>query len=556
VWDPDGSSITFVTDRFGTDLDTLRWGGYRLARLTLASRTIAALPSFDEAKNVNPQWSQGTLYFVSDRGGISNVYKLDGEGHIRQVTDVPVGLSGLTSLSPALAAASAAPRVVVTAFAKGSYRLFALDENVLEGCELESEHARPALPPQTREASLVGDLLKDAERGLPAADAAPSEEPYRARLTKDGLAEPFFSVGSDRFGLNVVGGGSLFWSDLLGDRRLAAGLLVNGGLKDLSGIVTYDNRFHRWNWGLAVQQTTWRAGTISSALGEQGGQTVALEQLVRFREIDRAVTGRLAYPFTRGRRFELSAGYRHIAFTTDSEIRSFSFETGDSLGSRKENVASPPSLDLAETGVAFVQDEARFGPTSAVEGSRLRVELTPTMGSKSFLGARVDYRRYVRPFWPFTLAGRVLHYGRYGAAADDPRLEPMFTGYPALVRGYEGPGAFACSARSCPGLDAFMGSKLLVTNFELRTPAFPFLGRARAYGPVPAELFVFYDGATAWRNADTPPIFGASRDWIRSWGAGLRVNLFNFMIGELEYVRPLDLPGQHQLIRMRMGTAF
>ena len=94
AWAPDGASIAFVTDRFGTDLDQLRWGKYRLARFVLASQTIEPLPSFDGAKNVNPQWSGDALFFLSDRGGTSDVYRLDvASGAMRQVTSAPVGLS-------------------------------------------------------------------------------------------------------------------------------------------------------------------------------------------------------------------------------------------------------------------------------------------------------------------------------------------------------------------------------------------------------------------------------------------------------------------------------
>jgi hypothetical protein len=556
VWDPSGESITFVSDRFSTDLDHLRWGNYRLARFVLATHAIEPVPSFPDAKNVNPQWSGKTLFFLSDRGGVSNVYRLD-DGVIRQVTEVPVGLAGLTELSPALAAAAAAPRLVTTAFVGGRYRLKTLQEpGILAGCELEEAPRVAMLPPQSREGSTVRDLLADAERGLPATSAEFSAERYSARLSRDGFAEPFLSVGGDRFGVSVVGGGSAFWSDLLGNHRLSAGLLMNGGPKDLSGVLAYENLTHRWNWGAWLGQTTWRAASISSGLGEQDGQTVSMEQLVRFREIDRTAGLRVAYPFARGKRLELSSGFRRVSFTTESDIQTYAFDTGRSLGDRSLDVASPPGLDLSETTVAFVQDEARFGPTSAVEGTRLRAELTPTLGTKSFLGVRFDYRRFLHPVWPLTLAGRVLHYGRYGKDADDPRLARLFTGYSTFVRGYDGPGAFPCSPRSCASLDPLMGSKMLVTNLELRAPALFFLGKARAYGPIPSEWVVFYDAATTWRNGDTPPIFGSSREWIRSWGLGLRVNLFNFMIGEVDYVRPLDLPGTSGLVRARVGAGF
>jgi Tol biopolymer transport system component len=557
TWSPDGASIAFVTDRFGTDLDQLRWGRYRLARFVVASRTIEPLPSIDGAKNVNPQWGRDGLFFLSDRGGTSNVYRLDvATGAIYQVTDVTVGLSGVTSLSPALAAASGASRIVVAAFSAGHYRLYTLDDpTLLLGHDLDERASGSPLPPLQRECSQVQELLDDPSIGRPEPTTY-AQQDYHPRLTSDGFSEPFFSVGQNRFGMNFVGGGSLFWSDLLGDRRLATGILVNGGPKDVSGIVAYENRSHRWNWGVAAQQSTFRSSAVSWGLSDLDGRAVALQQMVRFREIDRAATLRVGYPFERGRRIEMSAGYRRVSFSTESEIHTSAFDTGERLGVRRLDVPSPSGLDLAELGVAVVQDEALFGPTSAIEGSRMRLELTPTLGTKSFLGLRADYRRYVRPTWPLVLAGRVFHYGRYGRDANDSRLSPLFTGYSSFARGYDGLGDGRCQPGGCQRLDDFVGSKILVTNFEVRVPAFFFLGRRRAYGPVPAELITFFDAATAWRSVRDMPLVGASRPWIRSWGAGLRVNFLGLALGELDYVRPLDLDGRHSMIQFRFGAAF
>jgi hypothetical protein len=397
-------------------------------------------------------------------------------------------------------------------------------------------------------------MLDDPQRGLPASSAAFVEERYRPRLSADGLAQPFLSVGGDRFGLSVVGGGSFFWSDLLGDRRLAAALRVNGGPKDISGILAYENRSRRWTWGASLQQTTWRAGTASSALAEREGRAVALEQLVRFREWDRAATLRLAYPFERGRRFEVAGGYRHVSFAAESDVRAFAFDTGEPLMRERRGLPAPEALHLGELSAAFVKDDARFGPTSAVEGSRLRLELTPTLGTKSFAGLRLDYRKYWRLAPPLTVAGRLLHYGRYGRDADDARLAPLFAGGASLVRGYDNLGGARCRPGACARLDGLVGSRVLVANVELRAPAFFLLSRGyRAYGPIPTELVLFFDAATAW--SDGSPALRA-REWTRSWGVGLRVNLLGLAVGEIDYVRPLDRADRSSMFRMRMGAGF
>ena len=78
-----------------------------------------------------------------------------------------------------------------------------------------------------------------------------------------------------------------------------------------------------------------------------------------------------------------------------------------------------------------------FGAASPVLGTRARFEVTPTFGSLSFAEVLADARRYFVPTRPLTIAGRILHVGRYGGDAENNILTPLFLGYPNLVRGYE-----------------------------------------------------------------------------------------------------------------------
>src|SRR4029077_8311054 len=83
AWSPDGSSIAFATDRFNVkdpaQPASATRGAYQLALMDLASGGVRQLPGFEGARNIAPQWAPGghTLYFISDRNGIANVYRLD-----------------------------------------------------------------------------------------------------------------------------------------------------------------------------------------------------------------------------------------------------------------------------------------------------------------------------------------------------------------------------------------------------------------------------------------------------------------------------------------------
>ncbi len=134
------------------------------------------------------------------------------------------------------------------------------------------------------------------------------------------------------------------------------------------------------------------------------------------------------------------------------------------------------------------------------------------------------------------MAGRLLHFGRYGGGAEDDRLQDLFIGYPTLVRGYD-PGSFrgaecevgARQPESCPVFDRLVGSRIAVGNAELRMAVLGPLGAVRSRFAPPVELAFFYDAGVAWRGTrnDIP------RRGVTSYGPTLRFNIFGFFVGQL-----------------------
>jgi outer membrane protein assembly factor BamA len=182
-----------------------------------------------------------------------------------------------------------------------------------------------------------------------------------------------------------------------------------------------------------------------------------------------------------------------------------------------------------------------------VRGARSRLEVMPLFGDLTFSEVTADYRRYFAPVMPFTFAFRGLHIGRYGPDADSGRINPLFLGYPTLVRGYDvgsfsGGECVATTSSECPAFDRLVGSRLLVGNVEVR---FPLVGAFRGefdYGAVPIDGVVFADTGLAWTAADGPSFADGSRDFVSSVGVGLRFNAFGYLIAEIDAVRPLDRP--------------
>jgi outer membrane protein assembly factor BamA len=174
----------------------------------------------------------------------------------------------------------------------------------------------------------------------------------------------------------------------------------------------------------------------------------------------------------------------------------------------------------------------------------------PAVGTIAYSGLVADFRRYFMPVDFYTFAGRVLHYGRYGPDAEDPRLLSLFMGYPELLRGY-GIGSFTTaecvqgSLGTCEAFDRLIGSRMLVGNFEFRFPLLrPFGVREAMYGPVPVEVALFADAGLAWTQADRPSFAGGDRHPVSSAGVTFRANLFNFAIAQIDLAYPFQRPGR------------
>ena len=568
AWSPDGRLLAFSTDRFTTNLQNVESGDLRLAVLDVASGQTRPAGGFENAKNISPQWTADgkSLYFLSDRGGVTNIYRTEFGGATTQLTNLLTGASGITALSPALSVA--ANRVVFSAYEDDGYTLYALDAaEKLAGTELQSLPVNAAvLPPRRAGEGPVFTALANETLGLPPAAATPPVEEYKPKLTLDFAGQPTVGVGVDPFGTYAAGGMSFVFSDMLGNHTVMAGAQVTSRFDEFGGGLAYFNQKNRWNWGASLSQTPYVARGYDAGIAIVQGQPIYIENEYRILQIDRSLSGMISYPFSRAQRVEFSAGLRQIGFKQDVRTRTYDYNTGQQIGQEETDLGSEPMINLGETAAALVWDTSISGVASPIRGSRYRLEVSQSVGSLKYSGALADFRNYWMFRRPFTLAMRGMYYGRFGQDSADFRLPTLYVGYPGLVRGYDS-GSFESDecvitdSSTCAIFDRLIGSRVGVANLELRFPLWGAFGGSNFYGPLPIEIAIFGDAGMAWGEGS---IFGVSgttfgagdKDPVASVGAAIRANLFGFAVAEIDYVRPLQRPEKGWMWQFNLRPGF
>lgn len=556
AWSPDGRAIAFSTDRFTTELPRLHAGPYRLALIDPATMTIRLVAAAQDGSSLSPQWvDQGaSLLFVSNRDGTPNIYRVSlADARVWRLTDVATGIAGITATSPALSVRADGQVAAINVFDDRRYEIRLLD---LAGRDTSGGPAALAqLPSGTHRDNEVAALLADASHGLPPPIVAPDVQAYSPRLQLDGIATTAIGVGFDRFGTTAAGALGFSFSDMLNTHRVFAAVQYSASLsgefsaKDIGAEAAYLNQTRRWTWGGLGGQIPYVTGSYTIDSGFYNGEPADREEIRLYRQTERAGSALVAYPFDRFRRVELQGGVTSIAFDRLTRTSIYSQATGNLLYTGSDSAAVAGTMTMATTAAAFVVDRSNFGATSPVQGERYRLEVAPAFGTIHTTSLLADYRRYLMPVSFYTVALRGLHYGRYGSGAEDPRLAPLFVGYPSLVRGYD-VNSFSMAecvpafGSTCPVVDRLLGSRMLVGNAELRMPLLrPFGATTSMYGPVPVEVALFADAGVAWNRGERPTLLGGHRDGITSAGVTVRVNMMGMAIAQLDFARPFQRPG-------------
>ena len=522
TWSPDGKTIAFSTDRGPqTDFNELKFSPLQLATYDIATGRISVFSPFAHGKHINPQFSPDgkDLFFVSDQDGFADIYRLNlATAQVYRVTHVTTGVSGITTMSPAMSMSRQTGRLLFNTFYDQGHEIRSMSLEEAQGTPVTAATVADGaqLPPPQITRSLVMGYLADATSGLPSGNEF-TVTSYHSSFSLDAIGQPSVgAVAGGPFGPGIVGGVSMLFGDQLSDRQIFTAIQANGTVKDIGGAVQYYSLKNRWNWGAGLQHIPYLTGGVfldTAAAGGPGGYSI--DQLLQRIYIDQASVF-TQYPFSSTRRLELSANATHYAFDTQL-FRTIFDGIGDVVDQQETtfNTGYTPKW-FVEPSVAFVTDNSFAAFTSPVEGARSRIQYTLTTGSVTYQSGLVDLRRYLF-MRPFTFALRGLSIGRYGAGAEDMSTTwPFYLGDETLIRGY-GYNSFSSSecvvqnaspqaaAAGCPVFDRLFGSKVGVVNAEFRIPLFGVEGFGLLNFPfLPTEVSPFFDAGVSYTNAQSP----------------------------------------------------
>jgi len=548
-WSQDGNSIFYVTDR-ALSTSLLSRNSLNIAYTSLDGTNQKVLQTFIGAKNLNPiaTSNKDEVLFLSNWDGRRNLYLLNTvSNEIRQLTDYPTGIIGMTEYSPALTVSG--DTLCYTMLWSGEYSIFQTsisklkkDTQIVESqeCDITASRLFPYSPiPSQVETNLYFNRQPYAlERDSFFIDD------IQNKFKLDYIGNTSAGVMAGRYGAGMAGSIEAMFSDILGKNMLYTALSINGEIYDFGGQVAYISQRKRVKLGVGISHIPYRTGTYQYQTDSlpDGWTTRTLNYLFR-RTFEDKLSVFTFVPINKTQRFEFGAAYAFYNYRIEKfkNINSYS----QLYSNERERVPAPDGFGTGILDAAFVIDNAKMGLASPVEGKRLRIQVEHYLHKMQMQTLLVDFRRYFF-IKPYSFAFRLYHYGRYGKDSDSDRMTELFLGSPWYVRGYDVGGFYGddSSDTNTISLNQLIGTRLLVSNVEWRIP---FTGPKEiawfSSNFLFSELAVFVDGGVSW-NKNTYPVASLTTNSNRqripvfSGGLAYRINLFGAMILEPYYGFP------------------
>jgi hypothetical protein len=527
--------------------------------MDMSSKYVVHHRVFPGADNLNPQIdADGNIIFLSNRDGFRNMYRfMQEEGSVYQLTDIPTGISGISQYSPAISIERKQERILYTLYNKRGYNIYRAQNKDLLNIPVdlnEVTYEAAKLPRVNRKlVSTVDAQLNNLgnyyENNV--IEATPVDYQSKFKLDYIGGGAGVGIGSSNTFGTNtgLAGAIDMMFSDILGNNQIFASVAMNGEIEDFGGQIAYLNRKQRLNWGGALSHIPFRstrggfAGLDPLPCDNCGDAQYEHWVFEVNRFFEEKVSLFTQLPFSKTFRLEADvdfALYRQSIVQLDNYYDAF----GRLVFTDRERKDAPPSFNLFSAGGAAVGDNSSFGLTAPLDGHRYRLGVRQYFGDFSFLNTTADFRIY-RFMKPVSLAFRVMHLGRYGDDANNGPLSPFYVGSPWFVRGFNGASRESLIVNGQIAEDNLFGSKIFVSNFEVRMP---FTGPEQIAliksGFLFTDLNFFIDGGLTWFDSeqfDTDNNLSGFSDAkpVFSVGVSVRANLFGALIVEPYLAKPM-----------------
>ncbi|MEP6646865.1 MAG: tolB protein precursor, partial [Saprospiraceae bacterium] len=514
---------------------------------------------FPGADCLNPSYDpEGNVYFVSDRDGFRNLYRTNLNGELLQMTDLKTGISGISDYSPAISVSKSSDRIAYTHYFKSGYDIYEAKEAAFlhKAVSPNDVHYEAGTLPVVldRNHQLVMNNIEKMDEVPPANPASYKTIPYKGNFKLDyidGGAGAGINTGGFGSRTGLAGGINMIFSDILGDNQLYTTVALNGEIYDVGASVQYINQKGPLGWGFSASHVPLRTGFYNSAESDSlNGLPVISQKENTLRIFEDQISGLLQYPFSKYLRLEGGLGFNYRFYRLDQrknyyDLNGYYITTGNRI---KVPIQDIPDFGIEirktafyNSNIALVGDNSQFGLASPINGYRYRVDFSEYVGGYNFQTATADFRFY-RWMKPVSLAFRAMHYSTLGRDAD--RFYPILIGDMGLVHGYGYGRLNEFYTNGVLDPSQLFGSKLLLSNFEVRLP---FTGPERLAVIKSSVLFTelawFFDGGVAFNNYSDLGKAGVDGilepKVVFSTGFSARVNVFGALVVEPFFAWPL-----------------
>lgn len=562
AWSSDGKLIVYSQEKINNP-ESLKKYSFNIAILDLGTRKINRIDVFEEAFNMNPQFSQDgeQIYFLSDADGFRNMFRYEiNSGKVFRITRFMTGISGITEYSPALSVSSKTGLIAYNYYLKDSYLIYLADESEFRNEEVSFDllsYDASTLPPLRYVAKNNVDSTlykKDFMKAHTAVDSI-KELSYKPKFKLDYISDNAnVGVSTGLYRNNLGGSVNMIFGDMVGNNQIYASLSLNGEVYDFGGQAAYINQKNKIKWGAALSHIPYRMGSMSMA-GDSityDGEAIPVTNLMldymRIFEDNISMFG--YYPLSQTRRIEASVSASWYNYRID-RFNNYYALNGPLIGGKREKIPAPGGEKFQQVSLAWVSDNSNFGMTSPMNGHRERFQVERYFGDANLYTTLIDYRKY---FYvkPFSLAFRLYNYGLYGTGSENNAIPRLYLGNPWLIRGYQNV-YYGDEEGGTFDINRLTGSRIALANAEIR---FPLSGPERLAliksKWVFADLNLFFDSGMAWNRNDkltlnTDANVGAANDISKapvfSTGASLRINVLGYLIVEPFYAIPLSNGG-------------